>query len=162
MNTKKNIDMLVKVRENLVGGCAKNSSDAQLAWRRVAIAIDCGVCDSVTWPEHVPDHEVHESVESQRGEKFQSATGEPIRCVRRPTVATVHEGRTSLRHGHESFACDRASGLVKKICQASHTVVFDYEGEVNRLREEDGNYMLDAWIPPPQQGSNKTNFHLRP
>ena len=62
--------MLVKVRENLVGSCAKNSSDAQLAWRRVAIEIDSGVCDSVTWPEHVPDHEVHESLESKGGESF--------------------------------------------------------------------------------------------
>ena len=33
-------------------------------------------------------------------------------------------------------------------------------GEVNRLREEGGNYMLDAWIPPPQQGSNKTKISL--
>ena len=115
LNTKKNIDMLAKVREGPVGSCAKNSFDAQLAWRRVAIAIDSGVCDSVTWPEHVLDHEVHESVESQRGENFQSATGEPMLCVRRPTVAHVHEGRTSLRHGHESFACDKALGLVNKI-----------------------------------------------
>ena len=62
-------------------------------------------------------------------------------------------------------------GSVKKICQAGHTVVFDDEGsfimnkntgEVNWLREEDENNMLDAWIPPPQQGSNKTRFHRRP
>ena len=62
-------------------------------------------------------------------------------------------------------------GSVKKICQAGHTVVFDDEGsfimnkntgEVNWVREEDGNYMLDAWIPPRQQGSNKTSFHRRP
>ena len=62
-------------------------------------------------------------------------------------------------------------GSAKKICQAGHTVVFDDEGsfimnkntgEVNLLREEDGNYMLGAWIPPPQQGSNKTSFHQRP
>ena len=46
-NTKKNIDMLVKVPESPVGGCAKNSSDAQSAWRRVSIAIDSGACDSV-------------------------------------------------------------------------------------------------------------------
>ena len=58
-------------------------------------------------------------------------------------------------------------GSVKKICQAGHTVVFDGEGsfimnkntgEVTGLRAEDGNFMLDAWIPPPQQGSNKTMF----
>ena len=35
-------------------------------------------------------------------------------------------------------------------------------GEVIWPREEDGNYMLDAWIPPPQQGCNKTSFHRRP
>ena len=54
VNTKKNIDMLVKIRESPVGGCAKNSSDAQPAWRRVSIAIDSGACDSViSSPEHV-------------------------------------------------------------------------------------------------------------
>ena len=50
-------------------------------------------------------------------------------------------------------------GSVKKICQAGHTVVFDDEwsfimnkntGEVKWLRDEDGKYMLDAWIPSPQ------------
>ena len=58
-------------------------------------------------------------------------------------------------------------GSVQKICQASHTVVFDDEGsfimnkntgEVDWLREEDGNHV----IPPPQQGSNETSFHRRP
>ena len=39
------------------------------AWRRVSIAID-SACDSVISTEHVPDHEVHESVESRRGENF--------------------------------------------------------------------------------------------
>ena len=43
---------------------------------------------------------------------------------------------------------------VKKICQAGHTVVFDESGsyvvnkasgEVDWLREDEGNYMLDAW-----------------
>ena len=55
-------------------------------------------------------------------------------------------------------------GFVKKICQACHTVVFDDEGSfiMNKNTGEDGNYMLDAWIPPPQQGSNKTSFHRRP
>ena len=35
-------------------------------------------------------------------------------------------------------------------------------GEANWLREEDEHYILDAWIPPPQQGSKKTSFHRRP
>ena len=50
VNTKKNIDMLVKIRESPFGGCAKNSSDAQPAWRRVSIAIDSGACNGVISP----------------------------------------------------------------------------------------------------------------
>ena len=48
-------------------------------------------------------------------------------------------------------------GSLKKICQAGHVVVFDEEGsyiynkatqEINWMREDNGNYMLDVWLPP--------------
>ena len=110
VNTKKNVDMFVKVRESPVGGSARNSSDAQLAWRRVSIAIDSGACDSVISPEHVPDHEVHYSVESRRGENFQSATGEPIPNwgdLRLPLY--MREG--TIRSMVMCFPCDKAFGL---------------------------------------------------
>ena len=163
--------MLVKVRESPVGGCVKNSSDAQPAWRRVSIAIDSGACDSVLSPEHVPDHEVHESVESWRGENFQSATGEPIPNLGDLRLPLYMREGTVRGMVMKASPVTKPLGSVKKICQAGHTVVFDDEGsfimnkntgEVNWLREEDGNYTLDAWIPPPQQGSNKTSFHRRP
>ena len=57
----------------------------------------------------------------------------------------------------------QALGSVKRICQSGHRVIFDDEdsyvqnkitGEVNMLREEDGNYILDAWILP----SSTTGF----
>ena len=127
VNTKMNIDMLVKVRESSVGGCAKNSSDAQPAWRKVSIAIDSGACDSVISPEHVPDREVHGSVESRRGENFQSATGEPIPNLGDPRLPLC------MREGRVGGMVMKASpvttplGSVKKICQAGHTVVFDDE-----------------------------------
>ena len=111
----------MKVRESPVGGCAKNSSDAQPAWRRVSIATDNGE------PEHVPDHKVHESVESRRGENFQSATGEPI-----PSLGDLRLP-LYMREGTVRGMVMRASpvtkplGFVKKICQACHTVVFDDE-----------------------------------
>jgi hypothetical protein len=50
-------------------------------------------------------------------------------------------------------------GSVKKMLQAGHRVVFDSDmsfilnkctGEVNMLREDDGNFMLDVWVPPPE------------
>ena len=64
VNTKKNIDMLVKVRESPVGR-PRSPPMLSLHGGRVSIAID-SVCDSVISPEHVPDHEVHESVEVLR------------------------------------------------------------------------------------------------
>ena len=50
-------------------------------------------------------------------------------------------------------------GSVNRICAAGHRVVFDEDGsyiekrttgEINMLREDNGNYMLDMWVVPPQ------------
>ena len=51
-------------------------------------------------------------------------------------------------------------GLVERICRADNLVVFDSDGsfiydkstgETNWLRKENGNFMLDVWIPPTSQ-----------
>ena len=46
-----------------------------------------------------------------------------------------------------------------RICAAGHRVVFDADegsyilnkesGELNWLREDNGNYVMDPWVPPP-------------
>ena len=50
-------------------------------------------------------------------------------------------------------------GSVKRICAAGHRVVFEEgalysenvaTGEINMLREENRNYMLDMWVVRPQ------------
>ena len=60
---------------------------------------------------------------------------------------------------------------VLRIVQAGHTVVFDSTGsyirnkktgEINALREEDGNYMLDLMIPPMDENGNEPSFFPRP
>ena len=39
---------------------------------------------------------------------------------------------------------------VEKMNENGHAVVFDKAaGEVNHLRRQDGSFMLDLWIPPP-------------
>ena len=43
--------------------------------------------------------------------------------------------------GHYVFFDSDCAGIVKKTT-----------GEVNSLREDNGNYMLDVWIPPNDQG----------
>ena len=50
---------------------------------------------------------------------------------------------------------------VKQLNKTGHTVVFDESasfiynkntGEVNLLREDAGNFMMDCWIPPNASG----------
>ena len=53
-----------------------------------------------------------------------------------------------------------ATGLLsaEKMNETGHIVVFDgdnsyvaskWAGDVNMLRRQDGNFMLDLWVPPP-------------
>ena len=67
----------------------------------------------------------------------------------------------------------RPLASVKKICKAGHIVVFDDDGsyiynkitgEINQLRKDDGNYMLDVWIPPKgmKPGDAMKSVHRQP
>ena len=51
----------------------------------------------------------------------------------------------------------RPLGSVKRICQSGHRVTFDEDdsfienkmtGEINWLREDNGNYIMDLWVMP--------------
>ena len=91
---------------------------------------------------------------------YQSATGEPI-----PNLGDLRLPMY-LREGQVKGMVMKAApvakplGSVKRICAAGHRVVFDESGsyimhkgtgDVTWLREEDGNYILDVWIPPPDE-----------
>ena len=84
----------------------------------MSIAIDSGACDS----EHVPDHEVHESVESRRGENFQSATGEPMPNLGDLRLPLYMREGTVRGMVMKASPVTKALGSAKKICQAGHTV----------------------------------------
>ena len=60
-------------------------------------------------------------------------------------------------------------GSVKRMCSSGHRVVFDDDGsyiqnkatgELNWLREENGNYILDVWVIPP--GNSDAGFGRQP
>ena len=127
-------------------------------WRRPSGCMEESVnrnraCDSVISTEHVPDHEVHQSVESRRGENFQSATGEPILNLGDLRLPLYMREGTVRGMVMKASPLSKLLGSVKVVCQAGHTVVFDDEGSFIMNQNT-----LDAWIPPPQQGSNKTIF----
>ena len=124
-------------------------------------------------PDGAPGHEITETPESRRGKHFASAIGEPI-----PNLGTVQLPMVlremSLRSMKLCAApVTRPLASVKKICKAGHMVIFDEDGsyiynkasgEINMLREDDGNYMLDVWVLPRDMKPSETmrSFHRQP
>ena len=64
-------------------------------------------------------------------------------------------------------------GSVMSMNKANHIVLFDEAGsfimnkatgEANMLREEDGNFILDVWVPPPKMSAEEAaaSFHRQP
>jgi len=153
------IAVLTKAKESSVGACGKSAGTEASTWRRIAIAVDSGACDNVISPDDVPEQKVMESSGSKKGENFYSATGEPIPNLGDIKLPMIMREGTSRGMLMKAAPVSKPLASVKKICQAGHAVIFDEEGsyiinkttgEMNWMREDDGNYMLDAWVPPPE------------
>ena len=136
------------------GGKAENSWDA---WQKISIAIDSGAAATVIPHTMVTEYPIVATAMSEAGVCYVSATGEPIPNLgeQRLPLATVEGSLRAMTFQAAPVA--KPLGSVKKMCQAGHMVVFDDEGsyiynkqtqEINWLREESGNYMLDVWLPP--------------
>ena len=101
---------------------------------------------------------------SKRGLKYRAANGTSI----------ANEGEKSLRgYTNEANLVDMSMqvanvtkplGSVRAMLKAGNRVVFDEgdsfilnkaTGEMNLLREDDGQFVLDVWVPPP--GSSLAN-----
>ena len=161
-DVKNLVAILTKAKENSVGVLGKSSGNEASTWRRIAIAVDSGACDNVISPDDVPEQQVMESSASKKGENFYSATGEPIPNLGDIKLPMIMREGTSRGMLMRAAPVSKPLASVKKICQAGHAVVFDDEGsfiinkttgEMNWMREDDGNYMLDAWVPPPESSN---------
>ena len=121
------------------------------------MAVDCGACDNVISPEYVPGHDVRETMASRNGAGFVSASGDPIPNPGQIDLPMITREKSLRKMAMQAASVDKPLASDKKICDAGHLVLFDSEGsyiynketgEVNHLRGESGNYMLDLWIPP--------------
>ena len=157
-NVKNLVAILTKSKETCVGACGKTAESESSTWRKISIAVDSGACDNVISPDDVSEQKVVESAGSKKGENFYSATGEPIPHLGDIKLPMFMREGTMRGMLMRAAPVSKPLASVKKICQAGHTVIFDEEGsfvinkvtgETNWMREDDGNYMLDAWIPPP-------------
>ena len=76
---------------------------------------------------------------------------------RRTETAALDTRRELEAMTFQAAPVDRALGSVKRMCSSGHMVVFDDDGsyvlnkmtgEVNWMREESGNYIMDLWVMP--------------
>ena len=130
-------------------------------WRRIGITVDSGAADSVASPESFPGYRIVEHIIPMF---YQSATGEPIINLGEQSIAMVtDEGTLRGMKFQATKKIKKPLASVKRIVEANHAVVFAPDalggsfilnldtGETNQMREADGNYMLDVWIPPADE-----------
>ena len=143
---------LTRMKDATLGAC----HEEMRKWTRVSMAVDSGACDSVADPAQFPCN-VLETAASRSEANFASATGEPIPNLGEMRVPLMTREGTRRSMKVTAAPVTKPLASVKKICQAGHRVIFDEEGsfivnkrteEVNALREEDGNHMLDMWVMP--------------
>ena len=126
-------------------------------WEPISIVVDSDACGNVISPEMTPSYPVRETIASKAGHAFTAANGDPIPnlgSIKLPIMTS--EGSTKQLN---FCAADVTKPLVfvKKICATGHICVFDDDGsnifnkntgEYTSMKEEAGNYVINAWVPP--------------
>ncbi len=147
---------------------SKNHGDSCFGqWQRVSMAVDSGAAETVIPYKLVKAYPIHETEASKAGVTYASATGDPIPNLGEQRIPLMTVEGTLRSMTFQAAPVSRPLGSVMRMCRSGHRVVFDDEGsyvqnkvtgEINWLREENGNYMLDVWILP----NEPTSFGRQP
>ena len=134
-----------------------NAETKRNGYQILSIAVDSGAAETVIPHDLVRHHRIHETDDSRAGLNYASATGDPIPNLGEQRLPLCTSEGTLRSMVFQAAPVTGALASVKRICQVGHRVVFDEggsyvenknTGEVNILREEDGNYILDVWVLP--------------
>ena len=126
------------------------------AWKKLSMAIDSGAAATVIPHTLVTEYPILATLASEAGICYVSATGDPIPNLGEQRLPLTTEEGSLRAMTFQAAPVAKPLGSVKMICQAGHMVVFDDEGsyiynkhtqEINWLREECVNYLLDVWLP---------------
>ena len=129
-------------------------------WTRIAVAVDSGACDNVIGPETLTGYGelITETNASINGQYFISATGDPIKNYGQLKIPVVTREGTTKGMTFQAAGVAKPLAAVEKLNESGHDVIFSCmhgafihnqaTGEVNALRKEEGNFMLDLWVPP--------------
>ena len=115
---------------------------------------------TVANPEEIPNYPVSEMPQSKAGEEFVAAAGDPIPNLGGMKVPIITREATQRLMSVTAVPVLKPLMSVKQLYTSGHAVIFDEgsyivnkeTGEINELREENGNYMLDCWVPPNESG----------
>ena len=167
MNKKMPVHILTRVKEATLNNF---NDEKPQKWTRISMAVDSGACDSVADPNQIPCA-VKETQASRSGQNFASATGEPIPNLGEMVMPMRTREGTFRSMTVQAAPVTKPLASVLRIVQAGHMVVFDSAGsyiynketqELNMLREEDGNYMLDVWVQPTSEANAVPPFGRHP
>ena len=126
-------------------------------WQYLSLTVDSGAAETVIPHMLVQDHPIRETNASRSGLNYASATGDPIPNLGEQKLPLLTQEGSLRAMTFQAAPVDRALGSVQRMCSSGHMVVFDSEGsyilnkltnEVNWMREENGNYVMDLWIMP--------------
>ena len=128
-------------------------------WTCLSMAVDSGACDNVVSPKDLPNYQNHirETAESLKGEGFVSATGEDIPNFGEIILPVITRERQLKSITFQAAGVAKPLLSAEKLNKSGQLVIFDGDQsciinkstyEVMALRREEGNFMLDVWIPP--------------
>ena len=128
-------------------------------WTCLSMAVDSGACDNVISPKDLPNYQNHirETTESLKGEGFVSATGEDIPNFGEVILPVITRERQLKSITFQAAGVAKPLLSAEKLNKSGQLVIFDGDQscivnkstyEVMALRREEGNFMLDVWIPP--------------
>ena len=132
------------------------------------ITIDSGAAETVMPEAMAKQYALKPSIGSEAGVEYQSATGEPIPNLGEKSLNLfMPDGTTRIMTMQVAKGVSKPLGSVSRICSVGHRVVFDDEGSyivhkdtghITWLRQENGVYVLDAWIAPPAESDSVSGF----
>ncbi len=140
-------------------------------WKMVSVAVDPGAAGTVIPHTLVTDHPTRETAKPRAGLCYASAIGAPIPNLGEQRLPLATSEGSLRMMTFQAAPVAKPLGSVARICVAGRQVVFDEEGsytlnkvtgEVNWLREDNGNYLLDAWVPPAAEVQPDSGFRWQP
>ena len=126
-------------------------------WQLLSVAIDSGAAETVIPHWFVGQHPLRDIQASRNGKCYASATGQPIPNLGEQRLPLLTQEGTLRGMTLPAAPLSKQLGSVKRMCNSGHRVVFEEgasyilnlaTGEVEWLRDESGNYILDVWIVP--------------